>query len=273
MIDLSSARRSKIAQGVLPCCLTIAGSDSGGNAGVQADLRTFHAFGVHGCTVFTALTAQNPNSVAAIHLLDGDFVASQLNAVLGVYSIAALKTGMIGSAEVVEVVATKLKSHPEIIKIVDPVIVATSGNALVSSDAITALKKYLLPMADLITPNILEAEMLWGREVKTESDIFAAAQGLSEEYGCKVLVKGGHGDMPRARDILFDGGEFSVYELERIISPMSTHGTGCTLASAVAAGLALGKDLKDAVMDAKKYVHNAIATSYLVGESCGVLGF
>ena len=255
------------------CCLTIAGSDSGGNAGIQADLRTFHAYGIHGCTVFTALTAQNPNEVSNVHCVPADFVASQLDAVFDVYNIAALKTGMLAGSSAIEAVAAKLAAHSEIFKVVDPVMVATSGATLADKDAVASLKKYLLPLADIITPNIPEAEELAGIAIRCDLDIREAARRLNGEYGVAVLVKGGHAGRTSAEDVLFDGAEFTAYAMPRIINPVSVHGTGCTLAAAIAAEFALGRSLKDAVDGAKRYVHHAIKSSYLVGENCGVLGF
>ena len=255
------------------CCLAIAGGDSGGNAGIQADLRTFHAYGLHGCTVFTALTAQNPFSVNAIHPVPPDFIAAQLDAVLDVYGIAALKTGMLPDVASVEAVVAKLRPFPKIAKVADPVMVATSGARLVCEDAVEALKKLLLPLADIITPNIPEAEILSGLQIKTAVDAREAAHRLNCEYGCAVLVKGGHATGVVAEDVLFDGEEFSSLAMPWIERPISTHGTGCALAAAITAGLALGCSLKDAVFDAKRYVHNAIASSYFVGRDCGVLGF
>ena len=147
---------------IKPCCLTIAGSDSGGNAGVQADLRAFHAYGLHGCTVFAALTAQNPFAVSAIHDVPPDFVAAQLDAVLDVYDIRALKTGMLSSAAVIETVAARLERRPEIRKVIDPVMIATSGAKLIANEAMAALTNRLLPLATLMTPNLPEAELLAG---------------------------------------------------------------------------------------------------------------
>lgn len=258
-----------------PCCLTIAGSDSGGNAGVQADLRAFHAYGLHGCTVFAALTAQNPFGVSAIHGVPPDFVAAQLDAVLGVYSIAALKTGMLADPAVIELVAEKLRGRNDIAKVIDPVMVATSGARLITDDAIKALKENLLPLATVITPNIPEAETLSGMTLRCRADVREAARRLNGTFGCAVLIKGGHavGDLEAAEDTLFDGKEFLASTMPWISNPVSTHGTGCSLAAALAAELALGRDLKTAVEGAKAYVHKAIASSYYVGESCGVLGF
>ena len=261
--------------GVHPCCLTVAGSDSGGNAGVQADLRAFHSYGLHGCTVFAALTAQNPHGVSAIHGVPPDFIAAQLDAVLGVYSIASLKTGMLADVAAIEVIAGRLAPHPEIAKVIDPVMIATSGAKLIADEAIGTLKRKLLPLATLITPNVPEAEVLAGMKLASHADVREAARRLHGEFGCSVLVKGGHavGDLEAAEDTLFDGNGFSSFTMPWIENPLSTHGTGCSLAAALAAELALGRDIKTAVAGAKRYVHTAIARSYLVGEGCGVLGF
>ncbi len=263
-----------------PCCLTIAGSDSGGNAGVQADLRAFHAYGLHGCTVFAALTAQNPFGVSAIHSVPADFVAAQLDAVLGTYAIRALKTGMLADSAVIEVVAHKLRSHPEIAKVIDPVMVATSGAKLIADEAVAALERDLLPLATVITPNLPEAEVLCGNELAPDAqrtgDAAHArelARRLNGKFGCAVIVKGGHGAGASAVDVLFDGREFHEYSLPWIANPVSTHGTGCSFAAALAAELARGRPLVAAVDGAKRYVHAAIANARWVGEKCGVLGF
>ena len=263
----------RVLSEVHPCCLTIAGSDSGGNAGVQADLRTFHAYKLHGCTVFTALTAQNPNGVYAINEIAADFVSAQLDAVLGTYSIAALKTGMLGSAGVVEAVVDRLKAFPAIFKVVDPVMVATSGAELAGAATRIAMEEQLLPLATLITPNIPETEALSGRAVESLEDIRDAAKCLYDKFGAAVLIKGGHQmrNTGEAQDILFDGNEYLSFSLPRIENPISTHGTGCTLSAAIASELALGRSLKEAVKGAKKYVYQSIEKSYLVGENCGVL--
>ncbi|MBO7684690.1 MAG: hydroxymethylpyrimidine/phosphomethylpyrimidine kinase, partial [Kiritimatiellae bacterium] len=169
------------------CCLTIAGSDSGGNAGVQADLRAFHAYGLHGCTVLAALTAQNPREVSAIHEVPPEFVAAQLDAVLGVYDIRALKTGMLADAAAIEAVADRIAAHPEIARVVDPVMIATSGARLLRADASRALAERLLPLATLATPNLPEAAELCG----AGGDAATLARGVYERYGCATLVKGG----------------------------------------------------------------------------------
>lgn len=257
-----------------PCCLTIAGGDSGGNAGIQADLRAFHAYGLHGCTVFTALTAQNPEGVRAVHPLPPAFVADQLDAVFDLYSVAALKTGMLADAAVIETVAAKLRARPDIAKVVDPVMIATSGAPLIAPGAVDALKKKLLPLARVITPNIPEAESLTGIRIDSPAAARDAAERLHGETGAAVLVKGGHADgAARADDLLFDGRDFAVFSLPRIADPVSVHGTGCTLAAALAAELARGAGLHAAVDGAKRHVHAAIAGSFRVGPDCGVLGF
>ena len=257
------------SQKISACCLTIAGSDSGGNAGVQADLRAFHAYGLHGCTVFAALTAQNPFGVSAIHAIPADFVGAQLDAVLGTYDIRALKTGMLAEPAIIETVAERLARHPEIAKVVDPVMIATSGAKLISDAAIETLKDRLLPLATLMTPNIPEAEALCGRTASA----WELAKELQGCFGCAVLVKGGHGEGPDAVDVLYDGKAFREFTMPRVENPVSTHGTGCSLAAALAAELALGHDLASSVAGAKKYVHAAISNSYFVGPDCGVLGF
>ena len=261
-----------MAKDIHPCCLTIAGSDSGGNAGVQADLRAFHAYGLHGCTVFAALTAQNPFGVSAIHQVPPDFVAAQLDAVQGVYAIKALKTGMLADAAAIEVVADRVARHPEIAKVVDPVMVATSGAKLISDDAVATLTARLLPCATLITPNLPEAEVLLGDEIGTAADVRLAAKTLARKFRCAVLVKGGHSTCGAAEDVLYDGRRFRAFACPRVKEPVSTHGTGCTLAAAIAAGLALGASLGDAVARAKNYVYEAIKFSYHIGQNCGVLG-
>ena len=264
-----------------PCCLTIAGSDSGGNAGVQADLRAFHAYGLHGCTVFAALTAQNPFSVSAVLPVPSPFVKAQLEAVLGVYSIRAAKTGMLADPSSIEVIAALLSSHSEIACVVDPVMVATSGARLVSEEASEAARRLLMPIAALVTPNLPEAEMLCGFDVSdpnamrsgSASRAAELARRIYDEFGCPALVKGGHGAESTAVDVLFDGREIHEFSLPWIDDPVSTHGTGCSLSAALAAELALGRGVCDAVAGAKQYVHDAVSGSYLVGDKCGVLDF
>ena len=252
--------------------LTIAGSDSGGNAGIQADLRAFHVFGVHGCTVLAALTAQNPFGVRAIHTPDAAFVGAQLDAVLEAYDVAALKTGMLSSPEVIETVAERLLLQSRILKVFDPVMVATSGARLLPDEAVERLAVKLLPLATLVTPNLPETEVLTGRTVKTLDEMKEAARALAERLGCAVLVKGGHGAGPAAEDVLFDGSALFRISAPRIADPLSTHGTGCSLSAAIAAALACGKGLLDAVVAGKAYVYEAIRTGVQVGAQATVLG-
>ena len=252
--------------------LTIAGSDSGGNAGIQADLRAFHVFGVHGCTVLAALTAQNPFGVRGILAAGADFIAMQIDAVLEAYSVNALKTGMLATPDVIEAVADRLLPYSRILKVFDPVMVATSGARLLQDDAVDVLKAKLLPLATLITPNLPEAEVLTGRAVTTLDEAVAAAKELAGMFGCAVLVKGGHGAWADAEDILFDGETLYRISTPRIDAPLSTHGTGCSFSAAVTAALACGKGLLDAVVDGKAYVYESIRTGVWVGEASAVLG-
>lgn len=256
-----------------PCCLTIAGSDSGGNAGVQADLRTFHAYCLHGCTVFAALTAQNPFGVTAIHSIPDTFVAAQLDAVLGTYTIQALKTGMLAHPSTINIIASKLREYPKIAKVIDPVMIATSGAPLITSEAIEALKLHLLPLATVITPNLPEAEILSGKTITDDYTAREVAMFLAHTYKTAVIIKGGHRENAIAEDLLYDGTTFYTFSAPRIENPISTHGTGCTFAAALTAELALEHSLPRAVQNAKKHVYNAISNAYLVGHACGVLGF
>ena len=267
---------------IQPCVLTIAGSDSGGNAGVQADLRAFHCYGLHGCTVFAALTAQNPRGVKSVHVVPPAFIADQLDAVFEMYGIKALKTGMLGTVDVIDVVARKLKAHPRVKKVIDPVMVATSGAKLLADDAVEAMKELLLPQATLITPNLPEAEVLLGHPIENADEVRAAAKELAKTFGCTALVKGGHAveagatrrgaDVKVAEDVLFDGRRLHAFSRPVIPHPVSTHGTGCSLAAALAAVLALGRSLAKAVDGAKNFVYEAIRLSYYTGKNCGVLG-
>ncbi|MFA7052201.1 MAG: bifunctional hydroxymethylpyrimidine kinase/phosphomethylpyrimidine kinase [Kiritimatiellia bacterium] len=252
--------------------LTIAGSDSGGNAGIQADLRAFHVFGVHGCTVLAALTAQNPFGVRGILTADAEFVGMQLDAVLEAYAVSALKTGMLASPDVIEAVADRLVLHNRISKVMDPVMVATSGARLLQDDAVATLTGALLPLATLMTPNLPEAEVLAGHVIEGRDAIVDAARELGDTFGTAVLVKGGHCAAAEAEDILFDGERVYRIATPRIDQPISTHGTGCSLSAAIAAALACGKPLLDAVVEGKAYVYESIRTGIWVGEAAAVLG-
>lgn len=252
--------------------LTIAGSDSGGNAGIQADLRAFRTFGVHGCTAITALTAQNPFGVRSVLVSDAAFMGDQLDVVLEVYGIGALKTGMLATAELIEVVAARLSFHNRIPKVIDPVMIATSGASLLADDAVDVLRANLLPLATLLTPNLPEAGVLLGQTLTTAGDQREAARRLSDMFGCAVLVKGGHGTGMCAEDVLFDGEKLSLLSSPRIEQPLSTHGTGCSLSAAITASIACGNDLLTAVVEGKAYVYEAIRTGVSVGEVATVLG-
>lgn len=252
--------------------LTIAGSDSGGNAGIQADLRAFRTFGVHGCTAITALTAQNPFGVRSVLVADASFMGDQLDAVLDVYGIGALKTGMLATAEIIEVVANRLSFHNRIPKVIDPVMIATSGASLLADDAVDVLRSQLLPLATLLTPNLPEAAVLLGKAVSTPEEQRDAARRLSDMFGCAVLVKGGHGTGMCAEDILFDGEKLSLMSSPRIDQPVSTHGTGCSLSAAITASMACGNDLLCAVVEGKAYVYESIRTGVSVGDVATVLG-
>ncbi len=252
--------------------LTVAGSDSGGNAGIQADLRAFHGFGVHGCTAIAALTAQNPAGVAAIVPVDGAFLASQLDAIFACYEIRAVKTGMLAAPELIEAAADRLAARPAIPVVVDPVMVATSGARLLEPRAVETLSRRLIPRAALLTPNRPEAEALAGRSAAGLAGAAAAARVLADRYGCAVLVKGGHDPDQPAADLLCIGGAIQRIATPAVAAPLSTHGTGCTLSAAIAASLALGRELEQAVVEGKAYVYEALRTGRIVGPGATVLG-
>jgi hydroxymethylpyrimidine/phosphomethylpyrimidine kinase len=252
--------------------LTIAGSDSGGGAGIQADLKTFSAIGCYGMSVITALTAQNTRGVNGIHAVPPAFAVEQMDAVIGDIGTDAVKIGMLYSAELIEVVAEALKKH-RIGKIVlDPVMVAQSGDKLLQDDAIEAIKKHLMPLADVVTPNIPEASVLCGRQLKTWIDIENAAQTLAQHGSRSILIKGGHGEENKSIDLLFLAHENRLVRLEADrIKTHNNHGTGCTLSSAIAAFMAKGKDIEDAVKKAKTFMNQAIAAGaqYQIGQGHG----
>ncbi|MGH6900616.1 MAG: bifunctional hydroxymethylpyrimidine kinase/phosphomethylpyrimidine kinase [Geminicoccaceae bacterium] len=238
--------------------LTIAGSDSGGGAGIQADLKTFSALGVYGASVIAALTAQNTRAVTAIHEVPPAFVVAQLDAVFDDIEIAAVKIGMLSSPSVIEAVTDGLRRHGARRIVVDPVMVAKSGDRLLREDAVSVLRKRLLPLATVITPNLPEAAVLLGTEVvRDEAGMIDAAARLRKLGPQAVLLKGGHLEAADCIDVLDDGTEPLTLAVPRIASG-NTHGTGCTLASAIAALLARGLPLRDAVQGAKAYVTAAI---------------
>lgn len=252
--------------------LTIAGSDSSGGAGIQADLKTFTALGVYGASVITALTAQNTRGVAAIEAVAPAFVVAQLEAVLSDLDVVAIKTGMLVSAPIVEAVARALAVVRKPL-VVDPVMVATGGDQLLEPDAVEAVRGKLVPLATLITPNLPEAARLLGTaQARGESDLVHQAKAL-HALGCKaVLIKGGHGTGETAVDVLYDGAKPTFLSRARIDTPHS-HGTGCTLSAAIAALLAQGSPLPEAVQRAKEFVWRALqaARSLGVGHGSGPL--
>ena len=246
----------------MPIALTIAGSDSSGGAGIQADLKTFAAHQVYGASVIVALTAQNTTAVTAIHPVPADFVAAQLGAVFDDLSVDAVKIGMLATAELIETVADGLERHNAKNIVLDPVMIAASGGRLLQEDAIEALKRRLLPLCTIVTPNLPEAAALLGTAMaETEDAAAEQAEALLALGPANVLVKGGHGSGDDSVDILIgkDG------RRERLVAPRiatkNTHGTGCTLSSAIAAGLAHGIALNEAVALAKRYISAAIAAS------------
>ncbi len=254
-----------------PRLLVIAGSDSSGGAGIQADLKTAQSFGVYAQTAITAVTVQNTQGVTGFHAVPVDVVRGQILACLSDIGADAIKTGMLGSAEMAAMVADTLAEHaPDIPLVVDPVMVAKGGATLLDAAAIAIIKKRLMPMAALLTPNLPEAEALTGIYPKSEHRIRNAAM-VFKMLGCEhVLFKGGHGDGPSVRDTLWTGGDFITFDAPRQDTP-HTHGTGCTLATAIACGLAQKRPLRDAVARAHTYVQNAIRTAPGLGSGHGPL--
>ena len=249
--------------------LTIAGSDSGGGAGIQADLKTFQQFGVFGTSVIVALTAQNTTGVREIHQVPAGMVAAQLDAVADDLPPAAVKTGMLAGAALVRQVADAIRRHGWTRYVLDPVMVATSGDPLLEPDAVRLIRDRLLPLALLVTPNLDEAELLTGAEVRDVPQMERAGQALLSLGAGAALIKGGHleGDIT---DVLVTPGGLRRFSRARV-STTSTHGTGCTLSAAVTAGLALGRDLERSVEDALDYVHRAIAAAPGLGSGHGPL--
>ena len=247
--------------------LTIAGSDSSGGAGIQADIKTMTANGVYAMSAITALTAQNTTGVTGIFETTPDFLAKQLDAVFTDIFPDAVKIGMVSSAELIEVIAEKLRFYGAKNIVVDPVMVATSGSKLLRDDAVKALTEQLLPMADLLTPNIPETEILSGRSISDAAGMEAAARYISETYHCSVLCKGGH-QVHDADDLLWRNGSGKWFRGRRIQNP-NTHGTGCTLSSAIASNLAKGYDLDTSVERAKAYISGALSAMLDLGHGSG----
>lgn len=249
--------------------LTIAGTDPTGGAGIQADIKTMTANGVFAMSAVTALVAQNTTGVKSIVECTPEFLGQQLDCVFTDIFPDAVKTGMVSSIALIEVIADKLSAYGAKNLVVDPVMVATSGDRLISEDAVEALKARLLPQALVITPNIPEAELLSGREIRSARDMEDAARAIYDGYGCAVLCKGGH-NLNDANDLLWQGAEGRWFRGRRIDNP-NTHGTGCTLSSAIAAYLAKGADLDNAARLAKEYIAAAIAAgaAYEIGHGHG----
>ena len=247
--------------------LTIAGSDSSGGAGIQADIKTMTANGVYAMSAVTALTAQNTTGVYGILESTPEFLASQLDCIFTDIFPDAVKTGMVSSTGLIEVIADKLKQYKAKNIVVDPVMVATSGSRLISQEAVDALKELLLPLATVLTPNIPEAEVLSGLTISGPADMEKAAQAIGEAYGCAVLCKGGH-DLNDANDLLWRDGTCKWFHGRRIHNP-NTHGPGCTLSSAIASNLAKGYDLDTAVERAKAYLSGALAAMLDLGAGQG----
>ena len=247
--------------------LTIAGSDSSGGAGIQADIKTMITNGVYAMSAITALTAQNTTGVQAILNVTPEFLGQELDSVFQDIYPDAVKIGMVSDKDLIHVIAEKLKQYKAENIVVDPVMVATSGAKLISDDAVEILKQELFPLADVLTPNIPEAEVLSGMKIETAEDMIKAAAAIGEKYSCAVLCKGGH-QLNDANDLLWREGNYKWFQGKRINNP-NTHGTGCTLSSAIASNLAKGFDLDTSVERAKKYLSGALAAMLDLGKGSG----
>ena len=254
-----------------PIALSIAGSDSSGGAGIQADLKTFAAFGVYGASVITALTAQNTSGVSGIHQVPAEFVTAQIDAVFSDLAVGAVKIGMVAHPPVIEAIVAGLNRWSPKHVVLDPVMVATSGDRLLAAEAVDALRTKLIPLASVITPNLPEAAALLDEDVARDEAAVEKQGRRLLAMGCKaVLIKGGHGEGAESNDYLVDSSGVTVLAAPRIATK-NTHGTGCSLSSAIAAGLAKGKDMETAVRNAKAFVSAAIAAAdrFSVGHGHG----
>ena len=254
-----------------PIALSIAGSDSSGGAGIQADLKTFAAFGVYGASVITALTAQNTSGVSGIHQVPAEFVTAQIDAVFSDLAVGAVKIGMVAHPPVIEAIVAGLNRWSPTHVVLDPVMVATSGDRLLAAEAVDALRTKLIPLASVITPNLPEAAALLDEDVARDEAAVEKQGRRLLAMGCKaVLIKGGHGEGAESIDYLVDSSGVTVLAAPRIATK-NTHGTGCSLSSAIAAGLAKGKDMETAVRNAKAFVSAAIAAAdrFSVGHGHG----
>lgn len=247
--------------------LSIAGTDPSGGAGIQADIKTMTVHGVYAMSAITALVAQNTTGVQGILEVPPEFLAQQIDSVFTDIRPDAVKTGMVSSVELITVIAQKLRQYEAVNIVVDPVMVTTSGSRLISEDAVDALKQYLLPLAAVLTPNIPEAEVLSGMRVQSAEDMLTAARYISETFGCAVLCKGGH-QLNDANDLLYRDGDYRWFKGKRINNP-NTHGTGCTLSSAIASNLAKGYDLDAAVEQAKAFISGALGAMLDLGSGSG----
>jgi len=247
--------------------LSIAGSDCSGGAGIQADIKTMTMHGVYAMSVITALTAQNTTGVRSIQESTPEFLRQQIDAVFEDIYPDAVKIGMVASSDLIRVIADRLKHYDAKNIVIDPVMVSTSGSALMQTDALQTLIEKLLPLATVVTPNIPEAQVLSGMEIVTWDDMHAAAKKIGDSYGCAVLLKGGH-SINDANDLLYTNGEFTRFPGKRIHNP-NTHGTGCTLSSAIAANLAKGCTLAEAVQRAKEYISGSLAAMLDLGKGRG----
>ena len=247
--------------------VTIAGSDSSGGAGIQADIKTMMANGVYAMSAITALTAQNTTGVTSILNATPEFLGQELDAIFTDIYPDAVKIGMVSESSLIRTIAAKLRQYEAKNIVVDPVMVATSGARLISEEAVETLKKELFPLACILTPNIPETEVLTGMEVKTTEDMIEAAKRISEEYHCAVLCKGGH-QLNDANDLLYADGTYRWFNGKRINNP-NTHGTGCTLSSAIASNLAKGFSLEESVERAKDYISGALAAMLDLGKGSG----
>ena len=255
----------------VPVVLTIAGSDSCAGAGLQADLKVFTAHRVHGLTAVTCVVSEIPGHVSQIHAVPPDVIADQIRILLDAYPVSTVKTGMLYNAEIIRLAADAIKALPVRRRpqlVVDPVMVASSGDPLITPDAIAAYEEILFPMATVITPNLDEASVLLGRPLRSLDDLLPAAAELYARYGCAVLLKGGHLATAEATDVLLDGNGTLILS-SPFIKGVSTHGTGCTYSSAIASNLALGMDLRSACRSAKRYITFAIRDSLAWGRGPG----
>lgn len=249
----------------IPVAMTVAGSDSGGGAGIQADLKTFAAFRVFGTSAITCLTAQNPDGVAGIEPVGPGFVALQIKTICSAFKVASAKTGMLYSSEIIAAVAESLKRLTIPALVVDPVMISTSGAALLKADAVGILTGRLIPLATVVTPNLDEAAALWGRPIRSVNDAQIAARDLSRQFRTAFVVKGGHLPGLEVEDVLCERGRLTVFSSRRVRA-RETHGTGCTFSAALSASMALGHSLRESVREAKQWVTASLRQALNTGK-------